>query len=119
MTTSRSGKPKYHCSFCGKSQEYVQRLIAGPGAVYICDECIRLCMDIIEEDNTMQADSISGTASNSYESVYRVVFDEAVETEPASVSGSTSQNPSHSLVGIIMGSRSDWATMQNAAETLE
>lgn len=36
-----------HCSFCGKTQDQVEKLIAGPG-VYICDECIDLCMDIIE-----------------------------------------------------------------------
>ena len=37
------------CSFCGKSQKQVKRLIAGPG-VYICDECIELCNEIIEEE---------------------------------------------------------------------
>jgi ATP-dependent Clp protease ATP-binding subunit ClpX len=36
------------CSFCGKSQEEVKKLIAGP-AVYICDECIEVCNDIIAE----------------------------------------------------------------------
>ena len=36
------------CSFCGKSQKQVRKLIAGPG-VYICDECIDLCNEIIEE----------------------------------------------------------------------
>ncbi len=40
----------YRCSFCGKSQDAVQRLIAGPGGVYICDECIDLCREIIEEE---------------------------------------------------------------------
>ncbi len=39
-----------HCNFCGKSQKEVKKLIAGPG-VYICDECIDLCNDIIDEDN--------------------------------------------------------------------
>ncbi|HLF70257.1 MAG TPA: ATP-dependent Clp protease ATP-binding subunit ClpX [Actinomycetota bacterium] len=39
------------CSFCGKSQKQVKKLIAGPG-VYICDECIDLCNEIIEEDQT-------------------------------------------------------------------
>ncbi len=38
-----------HCNFCGKSQKEVKKLIAGPG-VYICDECIELCNDIIYED---------------------------------------------------------------------
>src|ERR1700728_4282580 len=39
------------CSFCGKSQKQVKKLIAGPG-VYICDECIELCNDIIAEELT-------------------------------------------------------------------
>src|SRR6476469_7653134 len=38
------------CSFCGKSQREVRKLIAGP-TVYICDECIKLCNDIIAEEN--------------------------------------------------------------------
>lgn len=42
------------CSFCGKSQKEVKKLIAGPG-VYICDECIELCNDIIDEENTREA----------------------------------------------------------------
>ncbi|HUF54582.1 MAG TPA: ATP-dependent Clp protease ATP-binding subunit ClpX [Dehalococcoidia bacterium] len=47
-----SSKVSYNCSFCGKSQDQVRRrLIAGPGAVYICDECVELCREIIEEDS--------------------------------------------------------------------
>jgi ATP-dependent Clp protease ATP-binding subunit ClpX len=42
-------KKSVKCSFCGKSQEAVKRIIAGPG-VYICDECIGLCSNIIEEE---------------------------------------------------------------------
>ena len=38
------------CSFCGKPQEVVKRIIAGPG-VYICDECIELCQDIMDDEN--------------------------------------------------------------------
>jgi len=45
----------YRCSFCGKSQDQVQRLIAGPGGVYICDECIDLCREIIEEEQATVA----------------------------------------------------------------
>lgn len=44
----------YRCSFCGKSQEQVYRLIAGPGGVYICDECVRLCSEIIAEESGPQ-----------------------------------------------------------------
>ena len=43
------GREKLHCSFCGKEQDIVKRLIAGPG-VYICDECITLCNEIIAEE---------------------------------------------------------------------
>ncbi len=42
-------KGQLKCSFCGKSQEQVRKLVAGPG-VYICDECIELCNDIVEEE---------------------------------------------------------------------
>lgn len=42
------------CSFCGKAQEEVRKLVAGPG-VYICDECIELCREIIEEELTDEA----------------------------------------------------------------
>jgi ATP-dependent Clp protease ATP-binding subunit ClpX len=50
MTSSRGGRVQYHCSFCGKNQDQVKRLIAGPGAVYICDECVELCREIIDEE---------------------------------------------------------------------
>ena len=38
------------CSFCGKSQDEVEKLIGGPGGVCICDECVELCDQIIQED---------------------------------------------------------------------
>ena len=44
------GKNTLYCSFCGKSQHEVRKLIAGP-TVFICDECVELCMDIIKEDH--------------------------------------------------------------------
>ena len=40
---------KLHCSFCGKSQDEVKKLIAGP-MVYICNECIELCNEIIQDE---------------------------------------------------------------------
>ena len=49
----KSDKPEkndLYCSFCGKSQHEVKKLIAGP-TVFICDECVELCMDIIKEEN--------------------------------------------------------------------
>src|SRR3712207_8993272 len=42
-------KKQLKCSFCGKTQDQVRRLIAGPG-VYICDECIELCSEIITDE---------------------------------------------------------------------
>ena len=52
MTKSAGGDSKntLYCSFCGKSQHEVRKLIAGP-TVFICDECVELCMDIIREDH--------------------------------------------------------------------
>ena len=54
MSKSSSGggdsKSTLYCSFCGKSQHEVRKLIAGP-TVFICDECVELCMDIIREEN--------------------------------------------------------------------
>ncbi|MFD2234782.1 ATP-dependent Clp protease ATP-binding subunit ClpX [Phaeospirillum tilakii] len=52
MTKSTSGESKstLYCSFCGKSQHEVRKLIAGP-TVFICDECVELCMDIIREEH--------------------------------------------------------------------
>jgi ClpX C4-type zinc finger len=43
-------KKPLHCTFCGKSQHEVRKLIAGP-TVFICDECVELCMDIMGEEN--------------------------------------------------------------------
>jgi len=52
MTKAASGDAKstLYCSFCGKSQHEVRKLIAGP-TVFICDECVELCMDIIREEH--------------------------------------------------------------------
>ncbi len=49
MTKKGDGNDNLFCSFCGKNQTEVKKLIAGP-AVYICDECIQLCSEIIEEE---------------------------------------------------------------------
>jgi ATP-dependent Clp protease ATP-binding subunit ClpX len=48
--TGSDNKNTLYCSFCGKSQHEVRKLIAGP-TVFICDECVELCMDIIREEN--------------------------------------------------------------------
>ena len=51
MAKYTDDKNQLKCSFCGKTQEQVKKLVAGPG-VYICDECIELCNEIIEEELT-------------------------------------------------------------------
>ena len=61
-----AGRPpkraQYHCSFCGKARDQVGRLIAGPGSVYICDECIALCREIIEEESGGESGGGAGAA---------------------------------------------------------
>ena len=47
---------RIRCSFCGKHQDQVKRMIAGPG-VYICDECVGLCMEAMGVDSFQQEDS--------------------------------------------------------------
>ncbi|MDD3368898.1 MAG: ATP-dependent Clp protease ATP-binding subunit ClpX [Lachnospiraceae bacterium] len=46
----RNSDDKVRCSFCNKTQDQVKKLIAGPAGVYICDECVGICSDIIEEE---------------------------------------------------------------------
>ena len=53
MASQRNSRAQYRCSFCGKTQEQVRRLIQAPGGVYICDECIELCRQIIEEEESV------------------------------------------------------------------
>jgi ATP-dependent Clp protease ATP-binding subunit ClpX len=57
MTNKKDDTDNLFCSFCGKSQKEVNKLIAGP-AVYICDECIQLCSEIIEEESEKESDAL-------------------------------------------------------------
>ena len=61
MSNERNGKGEdgklLYCSFCGKSQHEVRKLIAGP-SVFVCDECVELCNDIIREE--MQDETSTG-----------------------------------------------------------
>ena len=56
--TKKNDKETLFCSFCGKNQKEVKKLIAGP-TVFVCDECVELCMDIIKEDNKNSKTKIS------------------------------------------------------------
>lgn len=53
----RNSDDKVRCSFCNKTQDQVRKLIAGPGGVYICDECVDICADIIEEEYEEEAET--------------------------------------------------------------
>ena len=60
MPTSGAGQDSYQCSFCRKVQAEVKRLIAGPDRVFICDECVALCEQIITEESPTPAKASSG-----------------------------------------------------------
>ncbi len=49
MKPSQQARSTYRCSFCDKTQDQVERLIGGPRSIFICDECVALCQEIIEE----------------------------------------------------------------------
>jgi ATP-dependent Clp protease ATP-binding subunit ClpX len=69
------------CSFCGKSQKQVKKLIAGPG-VYICDECIDLCNEIIEEEFSDSTELVSGELPKPRE-IYEFLNDYVVGQDAA------------------------------------
>ena len=48
--SGKNPKDRVRCSFCNKSQDQVKKIIAGPDGVYICDECIEICADILDEE---------------------------------------------------------------------
>ena len=56
MSNNTNDREEVVCSFCGKSQDQVFRLLAGPG-VYICNECIDLCSDILAQDRVLKKPS--------------------------------------------------------------
>ena len=56
------GSDKIRCSFCNKTEDQVRKLVAGPGGVYICDECIDICAEIIDEELEEETMVIHGDA---------------------------------------------------------
>lgn len=58
---------KFRCSFCGKSQDQVRKLIAGPNGAYICDECVDICAEIIEEE--LENDEFAGEKADPSEQI--------------------------------------------------
>lgn len=72
MTTTQEPEKLLYCSFCGKSQHEVKKLIAGP-SVFICDECIALCNDIIREEVNAQAEPGSKTDLPAPQEIARIL----------------------------------------------
>ena len=75
MPKKKDENDNLFCSFCGKNQSEVRKLIAGP-AVYICDECIQLCSEIIEEETQKDTDRdyfMSGTEAKQYGIIDHVI----------------------------------------------
>ena len=58
---------RLRCSFCGKTQDQVRKLIAGPNGAYICDECVDVCAEIIDEE--LENDEFDGTQVESAEQI--------------------------------------------------
>ena len=81
ISDSGDSKNTLYCSFCGKSQHEVKKLIAGP-TVFICDECVELCMDIIKEESKSY-DEKSGETVPSPEEIYSVLEDYVIGQQRA------------------------------------
>ena len=75
--SSKDENGQLTCSFCGKSQDEVKKLIAGP-TVYICDECIELCNDIIDEEARLDDGSDQETKKIPKPAEIRDILDEYV-----------------------------------------
>ena len=81
VDSKNNSKSTLFCSFCGKSQHEVRKLIAGP-TVFICDECVELCMDIIREENKV----ISSPKTNNVETpkeLYKLLNDYVIGQDDA------------------------------------
>lgn len=81
MAKRRDYNNNITCSFCGKGQEEVKKLIAGP-AVYICDECIQLCNEILDEENNQEAHEQAARIPKPAE-IKRFLDDYVIEQERA------------------------------------
>jgi len=80
MTKKGDGNDNLFCSFCGKNQKEVKKLIAGP-AVYICDECIQLCSEIIEEETEKEASHMDRLPTP--KEIKTLLDDYVIEQDPA------------------------------------
>ena len=81
ISDSGDSKNTLYCSFCGKSQHEVKKLIAGP-TVFICDECVELCMDIIKEENKVN-DTKSSDNVPAPQEIFEVLQDYVIGQQTA------------------------------------
>ena len=81
VDSKNNSKNTLFCSFCGKSQHEVRKLIAGP-TVFICDECVELCMDIIREENKVISSPKSANVETPKE-LYKLLNDYVIGQDDA------------------------------------
>ncbi len=103
----RDPSDQLQCSFCGKSQRQVKKLIAGPG-VYICDECIDLCNEIISEETGKAPTPLQRPEASEDEELERMVAlhasKEQVDREvAATVRGLRSRGVTWTRIGESLG----------------
>lgn len=82
MSKPRETKTTRYCSFCGKSEHEVRKLIAGP-TVFICDECVELCVDIIRTADKSPATEVTGEALVTPQQIRKVLDDYVIGQERA------------------------------------
>ncbi len=104
-TTKDTGE-QLLCSFCGKSQRQVKKLIAGPG-VYICDECIDLCNEIIDEEAVAAPTAIESESLPRPREIYEVLNDYVVGQEGAKRSLAVAVYNHYKRVQVMQSDDSD------------
>ncbi len=104
-TTNDTGE-QLLCSFCGKSQRQVKKLIAGPG-VYICDECIDLCNEIIDEEAVAAPTAIESESLPRPREIYEVLNDYVVGQEEAKRSLAVAVYNHYKRVQVMQSDDSD------------
>lgn len=99
-------KSDLSCSFCGKGQKEVKKLIAGPG-VYICDECIDLCNDIIEEEQEKEAPNSSMLNVPKPEDIYKELSGYVIGQDRAKKTLSVAVHNHYKRVNAMMNGKKD------------
>ena len=111
---------KFRCSFCGKTQDQVRKLIAGPNGAYICDECVDICAEIIDEE--LENDEAAGEVAEPEEQINLLKPEDMVvmDLDGNRVEGDlnpSSDTPTHielykafKDLGGIVHTHSPWAT---------